>query len=527
MLLAGGVVAASVGVGVSTPTATYSASVRLAGTTIGVGPSFEGFGLSIPLPFYGGVVPDGDSFHTVAYPAQMTVSIPIISDLPGLSDIPYWPQSLKRSEQIGAGYLLQDIAAAPTGDKLTIIGLSQGTEVAELARTAMAKVPNYVANADNYEFVLIGNPYQPNGGLLTRFTAWKDLPILGDLFPLGRPGPSDSPFKTTYYQNQYDGVVDFPAYFNLLSIANQVPGMLFGHVFPGYVLERPDTANAVVTQVGNTTYVMLPQYLPLLAPLRIPASLIGAERFVDAIDPVLRVFVEMGYDRTADPSLVKEFSWTTPEEKVQEALDALPGAFAQSLAILGGEPYVPTLPAPVVSGAEPSPWIEHPIDPVDDSPWAHAVRHAVEDLTRSLSEATRPLADVFQAIGGATSPQKAAEPDDDRVPVRTTEPEADEAPQADRRSRHTPNRPNAPHTESSKQRLRAVTDAPRSTKPESAGKTTGKTAGKTTHPGGAGTSPQSERSGAASAHSAKPASKTPHTKRDRPSKHKSAHARQR
>ena len=27
-----------------------------------------------------------------------------------MSDIPYWPQSLKRSEEIGAGYLLQDIA---------------------------------------------------------------------------------------------------------------------------------------------------------------------------------------------------------------------------------------------------------------------------------------------------------------------------------------------------------------------------------------------------------------------------------
>ncbi|MFE1137729.1 PE-PPE domain-containing protein [Streptomyces mutabilis] len=39
----------------------------------------------------------------------------------------------------------------------------------------------------------------------------RTLPILGDIFPLGRPGPSDSPFKTTYYQNQYDGIADFPA----------------------------------------------------------------------------------------------------------------------------------------------------------------------------------------------------------------------------------------------------------------------------------------------------------------------------
>ncbi len=406
MLLAGSVVtAASAGVSVTTPSATYSAAVRLLGTTIGVGPSFEGFGLTIPLPFYGSAVPEGDSFHTVPYPAQMTISLPIISDLPGLSALPYWPQSLKRSESIGAGLLLQDIAATPTDGKVTIIGLSQGTMVGEVARAAMAKDPNSVANADDYEFAFIGDPYQPNGGLLTRFASWSDLPILGDLFPFGRPGPSDSPFKTTVYQNQYDGVDDFPAYFNVLAIANQEAGMLFGHVFPGYVLERPDAPNAVTTQVGNTTYVMLPQYLPLLAPLRIPASLIGAERFVDAIDPVLRVFVEMGYDRTADPSQVKEFSWVTPEAKIQEARDALPGAFAQSLAILGGEPYTPTLPQPVVSATEPvTPVTEHPIQPVDNSPWAQSVRHAVEDVSAALSDATRPLAKVFQAIGGATSP---------------------------------------------------------------------------------------------------------------------------
>jgi hypothetical protein len=413
-LLAGGVViAASSGVSVTPTSATYSAAVRLLGTTIGVGPSFDGFGLVIPLAFYGSTVPEGDSFHTVPYPAQMALSLPIISNIPGLSDLPYWPQSVKRSEEIGAGYLWQDIAATPSDGKVTIIGASQGAMVAEVVRAAMATDPNYVANAQNYEFVLIGDPYQPNGGLLTRFAAWSDLPVLGDLFPFGRPGPSDSPFQTTYYQNQYDGIADFPAYFNVLSIVNSFAGQAFGHVLPGYALEYPDAPNAVTTQVGNATYVMLPQYLPLLEPLRIPASLIGAERFVDAMDPVLRVFVEMGYDRTADPSQVKEFSWVTPDAKVQEARDALPGAFAQSLAILGGEPYVPTLPQPVVSDTEPvTPVTVHPIDPVDDSPWARGVRHVVEDVAGAFSDATRPLAKVLQAFGAATSPQTTVEPVD-------------------------------------------------------------------------------------------------------------------
>ncbi|MFV8053941.1 PE-PPE domain-containing protein [Mycobacterium sp. 48b] len=413
MLFAGGlVIAVSAGFTVSTPTATYSAAIRLVGTTIGVGPSFDAFGLTVPMLFYGSTVPEGDSYHTMPYPAQINLDIPIISDLPVLSDLPYWPQSLKRSESVGAGYLLQDIASTPAGERIRIIGVSQGNQVAELARAAMAKDLNYIANAQNYEFVFIGNPYQPNGGILTRLASWSTLPVLGDIFPLGRPGPSDSPFKTIYYQNQYDGIADFPAYFNVLSLVNSFAGQAFGHAFPGYVLEYPDAPNAVTTQVGNTTYVTLPQYLPLLAPLRIPASLIGAERFVDAMDPILRVFVEMGYDRTADPSHAQEFSWITPDSKLQDALNELPHAFEQSIAILGGEKYTPTLPQPVVSDTEPEiPVTEHPIDPVGTSPFEQDVRRAVEDIAATLSNATRPFAKVFQAIGQATRTQNAVEPE--------------------------------------------------------------------------------------------------------------------
>lgn len=412
MVLAGSVaVAVSAGVSVSTPTATYSAAIRLAGTTIGVGPSYDAFGLTIPMMFYGSIVPDGDAFHTVPYPAQISISIPIISDLPGLSDLPYWTQSLKRSEAIGAGYLLQDIAATPAGEKVKIIGVSQGTQVAEIARNEMAKIPDYVANADNYEFIFVGNPYQPNGGILTRLASLSDLPVLGDIFPLGRPGPSDSPFETTYYQNQYDGLADFPAYFNVLALVNSLAGQAFGHAFPGYVLEYPDAPNAVTTKVGNTTYVMLPQYLPLLAPLRIPASLIGAERFVDAMDPVLRVFVEMGYDRTADPSRVKEFSWFAPDDKLAEALNELPDAFRKSMDILRGEPYIPTLPQPVVTDTGPdTPLPEHPAEPVGNSPFEQGLRQVTEDIGAALSNATRPLAKVLQAIGEATAPRKPAGP---------------------------------------------------------------------------------------------------------------------
>lgn len=376
-------------------------AVRLVDTTIGIGGSFDPLGLSIPMFFYGTAVPQGDSFHVVPYPGQINVEWPIISALPGLSGVPYWPHSLKQSERIGAGYLEQDIAKQAPGEKITILGMSQGAEVAEIARADMAKDPAYVARAGDYTFTLIGDPYQPNGGILSRFTAWNRMPILGDVFPFGRPGPSDSPFQTTVYQNQYDGFADFPAYFNPLAVVNAVMGIVFEHVLPGYALESKASANTVSTTVGNTTYVTFPQRLPLLAPLRLAASLIGAQRLVDAMDPVLRVIIESAYERTADPSQVKQFSWTTPQAKVSAALKELPGALAQSVQILRTGSFTPTLPQPTVDATEPvTPTTDHPAKSVDNSPLARAIRQSVVNLTAALTNITRPVAKLLQVVGG-------------------------------------------------------------------------------------------------------------------------------
>ena len=405
-VLASGVavgIAAAAVVGVSTPAAPIvsQAAVRLVDTTIGIGGSFDPLGLSIPMFFYGTAVPQGDSFHVVPYPGQINVEWPIISALPGLSGVPYWPHSLKQSERIGAGYLEQDIAKQASGEKITILGMSQGAQVAEIARADMAKDPTYVAHAGDYSFTLIGDPYQPNGGILSRFTSWSRVPILGDLFPLGRPGPSDSPFQTTVYQNQYDGFADFPAYFNPLAVVNALLGIMFEHVLPGYALEPKTSSNTVSTTVGNTTYVTFPQRLPLLAPLRLAASLIGAQRLVDAMDPVLRVIIESAYERTADPSQVKQFSWTTPQAKISAALKELPAAFAQSMQILRTGSYTPTLPQPTVDAAEPvTPTTDHPAKQVDNSPLAKAIRQSVVNLTAALTNITRPVAKLLQVVGG-------------------------------------------------------------------------------------------------------------------------------
>lgn len=417
-MLSGGLAIATVSAGVSmaaTPMPampmTSSAAIRLLDTVIGVGPSFDGFGATIPLLFYGTAVPAGDTFYTVPYPAMINLGYPIISTLPILSTVPYWPETLTQSERIGAGYLEHAIGKEPAGEKLTIIGFSQGTQVGEIARADMAKNAGYLANAQDYSFVFIGDPYTPNGGILARFTAFAHLPVLGDLFPLGRPGPSDSPFKTTNYQNQYDGFADFPQYFNPLAITNALLGIAFEHVLPGYVLESPDGSNTVKTTVGNTTYVTIPQYLPLLAPLRLAASLVGAQRFVDALDPIVRAFVEMGYNRTADPSQVGEFAWGTTTQKIRDGLQQLPAAFAEGLRILSGAPYHPTLPQPVVSPTQPTtPVTDHPAQPVDNSPQAQAVRAAVLRVSAAITKFVTPLSKLLQIVGGKAAPSPAATP---------------------------------------------------------------------------------------------------------------------
>lgn len=402
-LLAGGaavaVVSATVAVTVpgAGPAATgaarsYGADIDLAGVTLGVGGTGDGFSFAVPFYFYGTAIPQGDRFQPIVYPASYPLpNIPIISSLPVLSDLPFWPQSLAQSSDKGAANLQQHLDAVPAGEKVTILGLSQGALVAEMVRASMAADPKYTENAEDYEFVLVGNPTRPDGGLLTRFAFLKDVPVLEFLgIPFGRPGPVDSEFKTTDIANQYDGISDFPRYFNPLAVVNAVAGMVVQHVIPGYLLDDPNNPNRVETTVGNTTYVTLPQHLPLLFPLRAPASLIGAERFVDFMEPVLRVVVEMGYDRTADPSKVAPFSLVTPQAKIDEAKAQLPGAIAESIDILKGKPYTPTVPKPVVS-----PQQDPPVTTVDADQVTAAARIADDDRASTAPVGTAEEAEEY------------------------------------------------------------------------------------------------------------------------------------
>ncbi len=65
------------------------------------------------------------------------------------------------------------------------------------------------------------------------------------------------------------------------------------------------------------------------------------------------------------------------------------------------------MPQPVITDTAPdTPLPEHPAEPVGTSPFEQRLRGATEDIGAMLSNATRPLAKVFQAMGEKSLPQK-------------------------------------------------------------------------------------------------------------------------
>ena len=76
-------------------------------------------------------------------------------------------------------------------------------------------------------FNLLGDPMNPNGGLLARF-AGLDLPTLGMNFYGATP--ANTPWTTNIYTLEYDGFADFPRYpIDILSDLNAVAGIIYVH----------------------------------------------------------------------------------------------------------------------------------------------------------------------------------------------------------------------------------------------------------------------------------------------------------
>jgi len=229
----------------------------------------------------------------------------------------FWPVSglfdLTFNNSIGRGAELLDarvqekLQSSPQ-TPLAVFGYSQSAIIAAVEKRTLA---TEYASSDlvaPVSFVLMGNPYRPNGGFLSR------IPLLARVLTSSSrmtSTPTDTPFPTVDIARQYDVWSDFPTYpLNLLADINS----LFGGINHWYLPESvnpllkglvptvsidpasPDyLPTTTVASYGDTTYYFVPsKNLPMFYPLR----WIGLGPVVDVFEPLVRVFVELGYDRS-------------------------------------------------------------------------------------------------------------------------------------------------------------------------------------------------------------------------------------
>ncbi|MFY2861827.1 PE-PPE domain-containing protein, partial [Mycobacterium sp. THU-M104] len=206
-----------------------------------------------------------------------------------------------------------------TGSPLSILGYSQSSTLASMSMPIL-KADGYLPNQLN--FTLLGDPSNPNGGLLSRFPDLS-LPSLGVTF--GNSTPSND-FDTTIYSLEYDGFADFPQYpIDIFSDLNALAGIVFVHgTYPtlsqsvinsGFLL--PGSA-----QLGDhggsldTNYVMIPTHnLPLLDPLR--AIPVIGNPLADLVQPDLTYLVNWGYGNP-------DYGYSTGLANVQTPFGFLP-----------------------------------------------------------------------------------------------------------------------------------------------------------------------------------------------------------
>jgi hypothetical protein len=165
-------------------------------------------------------------------------------------------------------------------------------------------------------FTLLGDPANPNGGLLARFPGLS-FPSLGVTF--GASTPSND-FPTTIWSLEYDGFADFPRYpIDIFSDLNALAGIVFIHGTYPHLTASQIASAVTLGQSGApsmTTYNMIPtENLPLLTPLR--ALPVIGNPLADLIQPDLKLLVNWGY---GDPN----FGWSTSPADVQTPFGFLP-----------------------------------------------------------------------------------------------------------------------------------------------------------------------------------------------------------
>ena len=273
---------------------------------------------------------------------------------PGWPDEPWWKLSglfdLTIDQSIQAGVADLEQAMAEHGnDHLVIYGYSQGAIIANREKRKLAEQYPAGTQAPDIGFVLSGDLNVPNGGLLARFPGLY-IPILDLKF--NGPEPTNTQFHTTVITRQYDGLADFPLYpLNLVADLNALLGVVYVHPYDLDVSLPADPTKSPAYQGthGDASYYFFPtEDLPLFAPLR---SLGVPESLIDVVEPVFKVIVDLGYDRSIkpwQPTPVRLIPRLKPATVAADLVNAV-GEGINNAAVLFGAPAPLSIPTPAVT----------------------------------------------------------------------------------------------------------------------------------------------------------------------------------
>lgn len=269
---------------------------------------------------------DGCGLVGVDYPASFFPLVIFPGWCPGLK-CDTWNKSVGTGVTNLNTALNTTLSATPADQDIILFGYSQGGAVVS---REMYNIPDSIKN--RVSVVTIGNINNPLG-LWSRLSFLPTIPGLDISF--GPQLPTSNGIESTNYSFEYDPVGDAPQYWgNALALLNAVVALEYVH---GYYLAPnsnapTDTlpygytygpnggtlataiANAPKRTYGDATFVLIPQQgaLPLYQPLVDIGKQTGTSALIKPlvalVNPVTKLLVNLGYDRTTNPGIARTLS---------------------------------------------------------------------------------------------------------------------------------------------------------------------------------------------------------------------------
>ena len=243
------------------------------------------------------------------------------------------------------------ILTRPPGSHTLVFGYSQSGVIATLEMRALDTLPaDQRPSPSDLSFMIIGNGDTPNGGIFSRFSGLRIA--AGDISFVGAM-PPNTPYPTTIYTLEYDGLANFPQYpLDVVADLNALAGAALVHT--QYAFLTPDQLQSAVPLAtspgyyengGVTHYYMIPdQNLPLLAPLR-AVPVVGTP-LADLLQPDLRVLVNLGYNPNGYANVPTQAQLFPGFSPAQHLLNSIPAPYNELISLLNYPPLYPPSPPP-------------------------------------------------------------------------------------------------------------------------------------------------------------------------------------